>query len=241
MKKILFSLFLFPIFAHAGTWTTLCNNGTVTFSSSTFIPAIALDSSTYGGTQSGSSPYTFNLTIGSNSNRLIVVGCSFISSDSASAITVGGVSMTLSTSSVNSVYGTQIWSLVAPGSGSQVINVTTTSGIMDRTHCAAQSYSGAAQSSPIDVAASTINVAGVVATTLTTSQNNEAIFDVIMDGNAEILTPGAGQTAIMNTLNGSAAWGASQKLAPTIGNYQMSWTAVSTPAVLNAVAIKPGP
>lgn len=241
MKKILFSLFLFPALAQAGTLTITTNSGALTVSSGTFIPTVFYDSSTYGGTQSGVGDYVFNLTIGNGARGLILVGCAFSSSDSATGITVGGVSMTQSTTSINSVYRTAIYQLVAPASGSQTIDVATASTIKDRTHCSAASFSGVNQSAPIDVAASTNNLAGILATTLVTSSKNEYVFDVLNDGNTDgPLTAGSGQTVIMNTLNGSTSWASSYKSAPVAGNVSMSWTAVSTPAVLNAVAITPG-
>lgn len=232
MKKIIALLFLASV-SHAGTITTAFSPlGTITFSSGTnsSIP-IAIDSQTVSPSGTGgSSPMTWSMTIGSGSNRFLALGCS-TAFGVISGITINGTPLVLSTQAVINLdpNAASIWTLVAPPSGSQSIVVTWAGSSNHGVYCAATSFTGVNQSSPIDVSTASFNSpgTGTQTATLTTITKNDMLFDAIEDRQGTGDTVGGGQTAFGAFVDGVQSGGTSTKTSTNAGAYSMSWTTVN--------------
>lgn len=70
------------------------------------------------------STYSWNHTVGTNSNRLLTVGVSIFATGSVTGITYGGVALTKLRSDDTGVYRSEIWYLIAPASGTASVAVT---------------------------------------------------------------------------------------------------------------------
>lgn len=69
------------------------------------------------------STYNFSHTVGSNSNRLLVVGVSIFAAGNVTSITYGVVALTKLRHDVTGAYRSEIWYLIAPSSGTDTITV----------------------------------------------------------------------------------------------------------------------
>ena len=137
---------------------------------------------TYDNTASGganSSPLSFNITIGSGSNRAVAVGCSFSSSVTGITVTVGGSSATLvsGTQSSGESYISTIHVLAAPSSGSQSVSVSWTG--TSSTYCGAVSASGVDQATPMNNGTFEHNGSGPTASVTITTTTGDLTFSVV--------------------------------------------------------------
>lgn len=241
MKKIVFSILFLPSLALAGTGTTTfgTSGGTIFFGA---LPSISLDTATFSTQIVGFSPLSWTIPIGGKRNRFVVVGCGLESSDSVSSMSVAGVTMNYATSTAVSGWGTAIYTLTNPPSGTQPINVYLASGISGRAVCEAASFFGVDQVSPVDFSTSAVNDYDGTSlyTLLTTSRVNDALFDVVMSGNAASPSPANGQGTLKSFNQGSFSMGSSSMTAVSIGNYRLGWNNLggTTPVSLSSIAIK---
>lgn len=70
------------------------------------------------------STYNWSHTVGTNSNRLLVVGVSILAAGSVTAVDLGGVALTKTRFDDTGVYRSEIWYLINPASGAGTITVT---------------------------------------------------------------------------------------------------------------------
>lgn len=103
-------------------------------------------------TTSGVSSFSYSITISSLSNGLITIGVHYVSSQTLSTVTVGGVSATKSASISASTTHFEIWTLVNPGSGSKTIALTFSGNLAtgNVVISGATTYSGVNQSTVTD-------------------------------------------------------------------------------------------
>lgn len=251
MKKLLLMLFI-PGISFAGTITTSFSApgaGTIIFSSGAVsggsAQTIAFDTISASGFVSGSSPLTWNHTIGSGSNRFLAVGCGTYVADTVTGITVGGNAMTLQhiTGMAGQVQAA-IYTYINPPSGVQAIAVSASSGISNRVKCGAISWTGVNQSVGVDISTGQINTvgAGVQASTITTTVANDILFDFVSDDNTgETISPSAGQAQQFHDDGSGPTVFGSTMTATTAGNYRMGWSVVNTNSAQSVIAVKPGP
>ncbi len=226
-----------PAIVHAGTGISTYSNGTISWAQHAVVP----DSFTTGGSQSGSSPYTFTLGPAANAN-FVAVGCSFNNGDSATSITFGGQAMTLSTTTSKGNYRTAIYKLQAPPTGTQTVAVNSTLGVKDDSLCTAMSFTGANSSNAVDVSSGAIYVSGnggVINTVVVTTGQNEILFDAMVDGNGDSPSVGANQTLRIFTGNGSGEALFSTQPAATPGTYTQTYTGIQDVTMMSVIAIKP--
>lgn len=235
--------------------SSLANAGTITTYFSASAPAgpetITWDAKTTIAAPSGaSSPVAWNHTIGSGTDRAIIVGCATAFDVGTLAVTVGGNSMTRSTGTLDSsglVYQTHVFKYANPSSGVQSISVSWTSGGSDhRVLCAAISYSGTNQASIIEVSTGAYSGNGDLTTTLTTLTDNDVLISVLNDNGAGTQTgsPTAGQTVqsyIGDVGVNNYSLYMSTRAVTTAGSYSDTWTGMGGPVQGSFVAIKPGP
>lgn len=238
MKKLLLLLSLMiPGLALAGTGTSTYSNGSITWAQHAVVP----DSFTTGGSQSGSSPYTFTLGPAASAN-FVAVGCSFTGGDSATSVTFGGVSMALSTTTAKGIYRTAVYTLQAPATGTQTVAVNSTIGVKDNSLCTAASFKGANASNAVDVSSGAIYVSGnggVINVVMTTTAQNEILFDAMVDGNGDSPSVGPNQTLRIFTGNGSGEALFSTQATTTSGTYTQTYTGIQDVTMMSVIAIKP--
>lgn len=229
----------------AGTITTYFSASapagpeTITWDAKTTIPAPS----------GASSPVAWNHTIGSGTDRAIIVGCATAFDVGTLAVTVGGNSMTRSTGTTDNgfPYQTQVFQYPNPPSGVQSISVSWTSGGSDhRVLCGALSYSGVSQASTIEVSTGAYSGNGDLTTTLTTITDDDVLIGVLNDNGSGTQTgsPTSGQTVQVYIgdvgVNNYSLY-MSTRSVTTAGAYSDTWTGMGGPVQGSFVAIKPGP
>lgn len=70
------------------------------------------------------STYSFNITVGTQASRMLVVGVSIFAAGSVTGVTADGVAMAFIRSDTNGIYRSELWYLAAPHSGVIAIAVT---------------------------------------------------------------------------------------------------------------------
>lgn len=251
MRKLFLILAALPCFAQAGTITTAFSPlGTITFSTGPLPTGIFVDSQTAFGGFSGVSPIIWNLTIGSGVNRFLTVSCGTQGASSqVTGVTVGGFTMTLSTSIFDATGGTnravQMFTYINPPSGSQSIVASFGGGDSAGVECNALSFTGVNQSTPIDVSTANFHQpgGGSQAASLTTTIANDLILDVQcsdQDSSPIVVAGGQTQQFQLKSAGGGNVTGSSSKPAPTATSYTMTWTSIDT-GIQAAIAIRPAP
>ena len=154
--------------------------------------AISFDNSaSYGLT--GATSYTQSYTVGSGSNRLLLVWLEFNPAATVSSVTYAGSSLTQILSHPFSGYSTQyLYALVAPATGANnlVINV---SNKYFWVGAFAGSYAGCAQANPTNFANATAST-NPYTTSLTTGSNNSWVGVFAADSFSATLSFNAGTT-----------------------------------------------
>ena len=212
--------------------------------------SIAYDSVGSGNNGDGTSNITWTHVVGSGANRFMMIGISIrVVTISALSVTVGGQPATFLRSDVQ---GTEVraetWYLISPESGSKTITVTL-SGTC-KASGGSVSYTGVAQTNPIDNHVGTSYAGVTPSVSLTTTVNNDWIFsNLAVSGAATILAHGSGQVHRYYQIGtgGSgpsrpAADDGDDKPTATPGLYTMSWNmSFYIDTIAQAVAFKPAP
>lgn len=210
--------------------------------------AASFDAASYGTAASGSTTVSFNHTLGTGANRLVVCGVSVGSPDTAVApitvgVTFGGVAMNLavqtpthSQASTSKISGDLFYlneTGLGAASGSQVV-VTLQSAPTGPVVAGCSSYFGMAQSAPTSTNTSysgSTTAAGLAMT----ANSGDLIVDLFAGGSSSSKTasPGGGQTAAYSQQvtgtssggSGTGVWGGSSYVFPTTtGSTTVSWT-----------------
>jgi len=212
--------------------------------------SIAYDSVGSGNNGDGTPNITWTHVVGSGTNRFMMIGISIrVVTISALSVTVGGQAATFLRGDVQ---GTEVraetWYLINPESGSKTVTVTL-SGTC-KASGGSVSYSGVAQTNPIDNHVGTSYAGVTPSVSLTTTVNNDWIFsNLAVSGAATILAHGSGQVHRYYQIGtgGSgpsrpAADDGDDKPTTTAGSYTMSWNmSFYIDTVAQAVAFKPAP
>jgi hypothetical protein len=212
--------------------------------------SIAYDSTGSGNNGDGASNITWTHVVGSGTNRFMMIGISIrVVTVSALSVTVGGQSATfLRSDSLGAEVKGETWYLINPGSGSKIVTVTLSGSC--KASGGSVSYSGVAQTDPVDnhVGASYSGVTPSVS--LTTTVDNDWIFsNLAVSGAATIVAHGSGQVHRYYQIGtgGSgpsrpAADDGDDKPTTTPSLYKVSWNmSFFIDTVAQAVAFKPAP
>ena len=189
--------------------------------------------------------YSWNHTC-TGANRFLIVGVSMLSvaGSSVTGITYNGVALTKigHVASVSGAVRAELWGLIAPATGSNVIQVTLSTAL-DSVGCAV-SFTGVHQTSPTEGfnTATATNVGAADATVdITTVANNDWVIDQVATDDTAI-TVGAGQTS-RNNVTGTLGSGADSTEGPKTpaGAVTMSWGAVGAAATwsIAGIALRP--
>jgi hypothetical protein len=202
------------------------------------IPTPAVVDRSSSATKLGTS-LSWSHTVGTGSDRLLVVGVSVENGQTVSAVSYRGAALTFLGARSNGGFRVEMWYLKAPASGTGTVAVSL-SGSANMVG-GAVSFFGADQFAPFGSFVSA-SATSTTATVSTTSGSTDLVISALaIDGNATWRTPAAGQTSRWNLTSSSAdvAGGASTAEG---GATSMSWTASSAkPWALAAAVIKPAP
>ena len=163
---------------------------------------------------------SWNHTIGSGSNRILMVAVS--SGSSVTGVTYNGIALTELKSIVyNTPYTFSVWYLLNPPSGTYACTITI--GASAFIVGASWSASNSAQSNTFDVAASNGSSAGQTSSTntVTTNSTNQLVFDAINNDYPSTNTPTAGQTDRYQPATSGVAVG---DIVATGINMTLSWS-----------------
>lgn len=172
----------------------------------------------------GTTSLTWSHTVGSQSNRILLVGFSTYQTG-ASSVTYGGVNLTKIATSANTgnqAYS-EVWYLKNPASGtaSVVINLSASSAIV----ADSVSYYNVNQTTPFGTAATNSGTSVTATTTVSSTNTNQLVFDnFAFPANVGGWTPNQTQLWSNATSNGGAA---SSETA-TASTTNVIWTNSST-------------
>lgn len=198
---------------------------------------------------SGTSSYSQNITIASNSSRLLVVGIIYYhgASCSIASVTHNGKNLTLAKRlNSDAVSTTELWYLVAPDTGTNTVVVNTTESSGTRIVAfEVWSFYNVDQNTPIGVTTSASGSGGNSTGTITPTTTGSAIFDCIYVNGAgspsgapsSLVSPTQSFGFIESTNN--FGMGDQFIASPTIGSSNsMAWSPNHTSPVWNWVAIE---
>ncbi|MBK9256229.1 MAG: Ig-like domain-containing protein [Saprospiraceae bacterium] len=214
------------------------NTTSVTSVLSSGSSGVVFDNSSNGATtHSSATSFVLSHTVGTNENRLLLVGVSLRSRTVVSA-SYAGVAMTLVGSRANgSNCNIYIYRLINPPSGTANVNVVLNGAPSTGVVIGATSFSGVNQSAPLGTFTSTTGNSGSPSRNVT-SVSGDVVFDVLSVKNTNSLNPGSGQTERWDRSAGEIRGGSSTEVA-TGTSTTMSWNSGSGYWAIGGVAVKP--
>jgi len=224
------------------------SDGVFSASSGTDTDIITYDGTSNSGEGASVNTRSWSHTCGSSENRLLVVLVATrdntLADRTISSVTYNGDALTLARADDNSdIRHSEIWYRIAPATGSNTVLVTA-GGTCDAISAVAMSFSGVAQSSPIDVSGGVSKGGGATSTSvpLTTTVDNAVIIDVLHNSqHANSWVKGDAQTSRYSLDGTSQDVQVSTRPAPTAGTYTNTWNWTTRAwRATTAIAIKPG-
>ncbi|RJR19561.1 MAG: hypothetical protein C4581_04740 [Nitrospiraceae bacterium] len=206
-------IFVLMFGAAGSTFASLAQDGAATNSSST------------------TATVSWNHTIGTGSNRLLVVGVSYDArnSNTVSSVTLGSTNLTKlrgeGTGAANA--RTEIWYLTSPASGTNTITVVIGGTLTGQRNMAgAVSYTGVDQTTPFSSDNGAVGSSGAAPTVNVTSAAGNLVFDIFCTFKpATTPAVGAGQTQYWkNTTSGNAGVNGGMSRKAGAASVTMSWT-----------------
>jgi len=243
----LFGRFVYPLTGISSISASMWTNFYRTWKDSD--PSIAYDAVGSGNNGDGATTVSWTHVVGSGSNRFMVIGISIRTvTVSVLSVTVDGQPATFLRSDIRGtdVKG-EIWYLINPNSGSKTVTVTLSAS--SKACGGSVSYTGVAQTNPIDVHEGVSYGGETPSVSLTTTVNNCWIFsNLAISGTATVNAHGSGQVHRYYQV-GTGAGPPSRagddgddKSTTTAGSYAMSWTmSWWADVVAQTVAFKPAP
>jgi hypothetical protein len=169
-------------------------------------------------------------TVGTGSNRILVVGISMVSATTTNTVTsvsYGGSAMSR-IGTVNRIatilYRTEIWYMRSPPSGTSTITVNLSNGASIT--AGATSFAGVNLSDPLGSFVSATGINSSLPTVNATTVAGDMVIDTVNTRGGRTLTVGAGQTVRWNPSSaGGDGWskGAGSTELATGGTTTMSW------------------
>jgi fibronectin type 3 domain-containing protein len=213
---------------------------------------IAFDAVSNSATGNTTNSISWNHTVGSGTNRFLEV-CTQARDSVAGdvpvlTVTANGLALTKVRADIwtngGSSYGTEIWRLLNPGSGTNTITVKWTGPLSNYGVGSATSYAGVDQTAPIDAQSGGGGIGTTMSRVITTVANHALITDCVV-GQANVLTIGAGQTTRINRNTSGTVdiVGVSTVNDKTpAGAEAMDWTQDAAQNwVISAVSLRPAP
>lgn len=151
----------------------------------------------------GSTVHSFNLTVGSISNGIVILATQVATGETITGVTCGGVAMIQINTQANGFSAfdnAYLFYVLNPSSGSNTIEITTSGG-SSFNYSSAASYSGVSQSHPIDTSVIVAAASGTSTTgTMTTNCPNDwLIAFTAYIGNVNIVISGGAGVTVRDT------------------------------------------
>ena len=194
--------------------------------------AVAVDDSSDGGMSSGSSMTLSHSTSGDNRLMLVSVATD-PHGESVASITYNGVNLTLvGTEDAGDHSRVEIWSLVAPDTGSNDVVVTMTGNDHHGVVVGVMTFTDVDQSTPLENFSSASGSSSTASTTVT-STSDALVFGVVHSHGATSSTPGAGQAEYWDrTVYSSGSSGTVEAGAASVTtSWSVAWDDWSVAAV----------
>ena len=188
----------------------------------------------------GATTLAWSHTIGSGSNRILIVGISTGHDTSVSSVTYDGLALQLIGSQGNPGNHTHVemWDLVAPPVGTASIVVTL--GSSQTISAGAVDFFGVDQSTPLGTFVSADATTATPSITVSSAPGNVVINTVAVQPYQTLTAPGSGQTQLWNYSTGTSSNNCvgGGSTAPGAASVTMSWTASgSDPTAIGAVSL----
>ena len=209
------------------------------------LAAITKDNTSSAATSSaGATSLTWSHTVGSGSNRILIVDISTRHSDAVTSVTYDGLALQLigAEGDVGNEAHIEMWDLVAPpvGTGNIVVALNSSQTIS----AGAVDFFGVNQSTPLGTFASA-EPTTATPSVIVSSAPGDLVIDAVAIQASETLTgPGSGQTQLWNysTGTGSNDCVGGGSTAPGAASVTMSWTASgSANTAIGAVSLIAAP
>lgn len=251
---ILGGLYASTIDTTGGTGSITTTGGTGSIS--TTMPGSAAETITYdtttfsGAPTGGASPLAWNITVGSCSDRMLIVGCATDFDRNVTGITYDSNAMTYGTNTYRTggqQTGTWMYYYPNPASGSKSVSVSWSGGGSNNgITCMAIDFCGVKQSGTVDVTSGTYYTASTITGTLVTGTDNDLLVDVVYaQDQVASATAGASQGIHWNVYNSNHSFSllVSTKQVTTAGSYDMTWANLNGTVnnQQSLMAIKQGP
>jgi len=172
--------------------------------------------------RSAASDTTWNHTVGSGSNKILLVLCGMHSSDDVTAVTFNGVSLTLYGEAELNFRRAQMWYLIDPPEGEYAVAITKT-GTHDYASTGSISIFGVDQTNPFR-ANNTASGAGYSPTIDVTSESGDLVVDIVSYLSLSSVTVGDDQTQNYFDHFASSATSMSSRETASSTSTTMSWS-----------------
>lgn len=168
---------------------------------------VYFDNSSTSGYEATLSTYNWNHTVGTNTNRYLVVSVGIFLTGSVTSITYGAQSLTLIRTDTNGTYRSELWGLVAPASGTAAITVTLNAALTSI--AGATSWRNVNQTTPYSANAGNNGTNTPATCSITPTTANNRVFGSVATATASGVTDQIGQanhfisSGALGTLSGS--------------------------------------
>ena len=188
---------------------------------------VYFDNSSVSGYEAALSSYTFSHTVGTNANRLLVVGVSIFATGSVTSIDYGGAALTKIRSDDGGVYRAELWRLIAPASGTATITVNLSASLTSI--AGATSWWNVDQTTPVSAQNGATGTNTPASVAVTPGSSNNRVF-----GNLSAQTA----SGITDQIRQAPHYSASGALGTQIGSeLGIILTAVSTTLQWNGIGV----
>ncbi|MBK7764284.1 MAG: hypothetical protein IPI46_13225 [Bacteroidetes bacterium] len=206
------------------------------------VPAgvVAANTSSASSANPNSTTFTLSHTVGTGSNRLLMVGISQ-KNKTITGVTYGGTAMTLLDERITGTNARiHVYYMIAPPSGTADVVVTLSANPDKGIIVGATTFTGVNQAGGASTFGTWVenNLNNNTATIAATSATGELVYGVVAYRNTN-MTLGAGQTSLWNIASGGEMRGGAST-EPGAASVTMSWTGASSQDwAIGAVSIKP--
>ena len=174
-------------------------------------------------TDAGADTSTFSHTTGTLTDGLLVVLIAFRdSNDNASSVTYDGVAMTRANNSEGNGLEADIWYLLNPNPGTHDVVVNGT--LDEESHIVAATFSGVAQSSPLDQTVDGTGTGANPSINVTPTTNSQLIVAALAHESGSAPTTGTGEISLGNFDDGTWTSGFSYSIQHVATTQAINWT-----------------
>lgn len=164
------------------------------------ITIVTFDSASSSGYEPALNTYSWSHTVGSNSNRILVVGVGIFGVGQVSSVKYNGVDLTFLRSDVTGIYRSELWYIVGPPVGTFTVQVTLNTSLTSIAN--AQSYYNVDQVNPIDAQNGAVGTNTPASASVTPVADKDMVVGNLVAQTASGVTSAGGQNS-RTTNNGA--------------------------------------